>query len=64
MGTPAEIIRQRRIQVACSLIETRDYPIKAIADACGYQDPSFFSRSFRAVTGMSPRSYRRTVLGL
>lgn len=40
------------------LVETRR-TVAEIAGDCGYADPLYFSRSFRAETGVSPSDYRK-----
>ncbi len=48
-----------RIHHACQLLDTTDLSAKAIASQVGYADPLWFSKAFRAVTGMPPSEYRR-----
>lgn len=43
------------------LIETKD-PIKTIAYQVGYEDPLFFSRRFKQITGRSPAHTRKKIL--
>jgi two-component system response regulator YesN len=31
--------------------------IKEISTTCGYQDPNYFTRLFKSITGMTPREY-------
>jgi AraC family transcriptional regulator, arabinose operon regulatory protein len=48
-----------RIHHACQLLDTTDLSAKAIANEVGYADPLWFSKAFRAVTGMPPSEYRQ-----
>ena len=48
-----------RIHHACQLLDTTDLSAKAIANEVGYADPLWFSKAFRAVTGMPPSQYRQ-----
>lgn len=57
--TPSAYLLRRRIAAAMSLLENRDIPVIQVALCCGFDDPSYFSKQFRAVTGHSPRMYRR-----
>ena len=40
------------------LMNTR-LSITAIAEMCGYDNPSYFIRSFKSVTDMTPGQYQR-----
>lgn len=41
------------------MLVTSSFPLKDICQLCGYEDPYYFSRIFKKVTGMSPRLYRK-----
>jgi AraC-like DNA-binding protein len=56
--TPVEFIRRRRTEKACALLRTTDMNAKAIAARCGFSDPAFLYRTFRRLTGQTPRGYR------
>lgn len=47
-----------KIQRACHLLDSTDLPVKAIAADVGFEDPLYFSRSFRRVHDCSPTQYR------
>ncbi len=47
-----------KMQRACFLLDTTDMPIKAIAADLGFEDPLYFSRSFRRIHDLSPVQYR------
>ena len=57
--TPVEFLTQVRIRHACCLIDTygKTVPLTEIASQCGYADYVYFSKKFKAVTGVSPRTY-------
>ena len=57
--TPTQHIINLRMTNAMNLIENTDYNISQIADAVGYDNPSYFRRLFRKHIGMSPTEYRR-----
>ena len=46
-----------RIGRACAMMEQGVTGIKSIALLCGYRDPLYFSKLFRARMGMTPRAY-------
>ena len=43
-----------RVQNACALIEKENYCVKEIAFLCGFNDPLYFSKTFKKVTGITP----------
>lgn len=60
-GVPARMwIRQRRIELAQSLMLTTAASLSEIALSCGMSDQSHFTRSFRRVVGETPSSWRQT----
>ncbi len=61
--SPIEHHIRLRMQAACHLLDTTAMSIKEIAGHLGYDDPYYFSRIFRKVTGSSPAAYRRAVKG-
>lgn len=56
----SEYLNTVRLQHACVLMEQGFTSIQGIAAMCGYKDPMYFSRVFRAKVGQSPRSYLTT----
>jgi YesN/AraC family two-component response regulator len=48
-----------RINNAMNLMENTDYNIEQIAEAVGYDNPSYFRRLFHKHTGLSPSEYRQ-----
>jgi two-component system response regulator YesN len=46
-----------RISKAKDLLLRREYMVYEIAEKVGYRDPAYFSRMFKAETGMSPFEY-------
>lgn len=57
--SPKAYLLRRRVAAAMSLLESGDTPVVEVAACCGFADHSYFSKQFRAVTGYSPREYRR-----
>lgn len=59
-GVPVgELIAQRRIERAKRILLETDEPVSAVAEQAGVADYNYFSKLFKARTGMSPRDYRR-----
>ncbi len=57
--TPIQYVRQYRMQRACLLLTTTSEHISDIAVQCGFQDVSYFTKTFREMKGMVPSEYRR-----
>jgi len=56
--TPADFLREARIKRACLLLETTDITVSDIAYKCGFTDPKYFGKCFKASVGVSPSEYR------
>ncbi len=57
--SPGEYRIRRRIDRARALLQTRDLPIKAVAEELGYPNPYAFSAQFKQLVGESPEAFRR-----
>lgn len=57
--SPKEYIIQRRMEVACSILEDSDKSIEEVAGMVGYSDVYYFGRIFKKKIGTSPGRYRR-----
>lgn len=57
--SPLKFLTKIRIEHACTMIEIykNHIPLTKIAEACGYTDYIYFSRTFKTITGKSPREY-------
>lgn len=60
--TPWEYIRSRRVELAIRKLTQSNMSIAQIAVECGYNTLSNFNQSFKSVTKMTPREYRRFLL--
>jgi YesN/AraC family two-component response regulator len=63
-----EYVMRVRIKEACRLLEKPDIAITEVAYLSGFNDPSYFSRTFKRFAGVSPSEYaaseeNRGVLG-
>lgn len=56
--TPAEFLRETRIKHAQHLLLTTQTGVSEIAYACGFTDPKYFGKTFKAMTDMSPSEFR------
>lgn len=57
--SPIDFLLRHRIQLAAQYLITSMETVTAIAASVGYDDPYYFSRSFRKIMGCSPRFYRK-----
>ena len=58
--TPNEFLTEIRIRHACYLIDIYkdNLSLSEIAEKCGYLDYVYFSKKFKTIMGVSPKSYR------
>ena len=56
---PIQYVQRYRGQQAAELLGSTDQKIAEIGALCGFQDISYFTRSFREIRGMTPGEYRR-----
>jgi len=56
---PQEFLIRQRLASAAELLRSTNFPIKTIADQCGYRDQLHFSQAFRKRYGLPPREWRR-----
>ena len=56
--TPMQYLKQFRVQRAAELLETTEERVADIGAACGFQEMSYFARTFRALKGRTPSQYR------
>jgi two-component system response regulator YesN len=54
-----EYVVNLKIQYACRLLETTNYPAYRISLECGFSDPSYFNRVFSASMNITPKIYRK-----
>lgn len=56
--TPIQYVKQFRIQQAARMLTDTNDKISDIASACGFQDISYFTKSFKEIKGCVPTAYR------
>lgn len=59
--TPIRYVRQYRIQRATQLLANTEEQISDIAIRCGFQDVSYFTKTFREAKGCTPSQYRSKI---
>lgn len=57
-ATPIQYVKQLRVQRAAELLESTSERVADIGAACGFQEMSYFARTFRELKGKTPRQYR------
>ncbi|WP_092371706.1 helix-turn-helix domain-containing protein [Cribrihabitans marinus] len=57
-ATPMQYVMAYRIEQSVKMLDDPARPLGEIAYACGFADQAHFSRSFKQITGKSPRAYR------
>ncbi len=58
--SPINYLISRRVEESRHLLERTDHTLSQIAQLMNFSSPSYFSQSFRKLTGMSPMEYRRS----
>lgn len=59
-GKPfSQLVLDRRMQLARSLLLNHQQPIGQVAVACGFTDEAYFSRRFRKEHGLAPDQFRK-----
>lgn len=58
--TFVDFLTDRRIKEAKRLIRNTDLPNYLIAQQTGFQNPEYFSKTFKKVTGVTPKEYKRS----
>lgn len=57
-SSPIDYFIDMRIEQACKYLKLSELRIYEIAKKVGYNDPYYFSRQFKKITGYSPKDYR------
>lgn len=59
LGTsPMEFLREARIRKATQMLKESSKSVSEIAYQCGFSDPKYFSKCFKASTGQTPSEYK------
>lgn len=60
--TPFSYLTDYRIERASYMILSTDMPITQIAYSCGFNDLSYFIKTFKSLKGITPNAYRKSIL--
>ena len=58
--TPIDYLNYYRIECACEMLSTRDISIKETAISCGFNDESYFIKTFHKYKGITPKQFTKT----
>lgn len=61
--SPSSYFAHLKITKACEYLDFSKLKIKEISFKLGYSDPYYFSKDFQKKMGISPRNYRKRVVG-
>ena len=56
--TPIDLVKEVRLRLAVKILTSTDLSVKAVAARVGFNSRSYFSKSFKAYTGIEPTKYR------
>ncbi len=59
--TPIQYVIQYRVQKAAELLSASELSVSEIGARCGFQDASYFSKTFRTLKGCAPSEYRKKI---
>lgn len=60
--TPIEYLNLYRIEIACEQLMSTDLPITDIAINCGFNDVSYFIKTFKKHKGVTPKKYLKALV--
>lgn len=55
--TPIDYLNYYRIECACEMLSTKDISIKEVALSCGFNDESYFIKTFHKYKGITPKQF-------
>ena len=61
--SPAKYLGYLRLEKAKTMLAGSNCTVAEAADACGFEDPYYFSRFFKKEVGLSPTQYRKNAAG-
>ena len=59
--TPIDYLNYYRIECACEMLSTKDISIREVAISCGFNDESYFTKTFSKYKGITPKQFMKTV---
>lgn len=58
--TPIDYLNYYRVECACEMLSTKDISIKEVAISCGFNDESYFIKTFHKYKGITPKQFMKT----
>lgn len=58
--TPIDYLNYYRIECACEMLSTKNISIKEAAISCGFNDDSYFIKTFNKYKGITPKQFMMT----
>ena len=58
-STPIQYVKQVHIEKAAELLISTDRKLSDIGAECGFQETSFFAKTFRKLKGCTPGEFRK-----
>lgn len=58
--TPIDYLNYYRIECACEMLSTKDISIKEVAISCGFNDESYFIKTFHKYKNITPKQFMKT----
>lgn len=59
-STPIQYVKQVRVQKAAELLASTDRKISDIGAVCGFQEMSYFAKTFRSLKGCTPSEFKKS----
>ncbi|MDO6736703.1 AraC family transcriptional regulator [Wenyingzhuangia sp. 2_MG-2023] len=57
--SPSDVITSLRFQKATYLLKNKNLNISEVGFECGFNDPKYFSKSFKKHFGVTPKAYKK-----
>jgi len=57
--TPINYLNYYRIECACEMLASKNLPIKDVAASCGFNDESYFIKTFQKFKGTTPKRFMK-----
>ncbi|MGN1315058.1 MAG: AraC family transcriptional regulator [Lachnospiraceae bacterium] len=57
--TPIDYLNYYRIECACEMLSTKDISVKEVAISCGFNDESYFIKTFSKYKGITPKQFMK-----
>ena len=57
--TPIDYLNYYRIECACEMLTTKNISVKEAAISCGFNDESYFIKTFHKYKGITPKQFMK-----